>query len=99
MPGRHVNDHQMRLYMKLRYTHAVPVAAAKAGMYRSGEGRLAMIGWYLTWHRCKRRCLHRYLYQGAMSLTHVGDSQAAENLIRGCRHVEAWDGGSDWGSI
>ena len=32
MPGRHVNDHQMRLYMKLRQTHAVPVAAAKAGI-------------------------------------------------------------------
>ena len=49
----------------------------------------------------KQRSIKRRvdLYQGAMSLTHVGDSQAAENLIRGCRHVEAWDGGSDWGSI
>lgn len=26
-------------------------------------------------------------------------SQTAENLIRCCRHVEACDGGSDWGSI
>lgn len=32
MPGRHVNDHQMRLYMKLRHTHAVPIAAAKASI-------------------------------------------------------------------
>ena len=32
MPGRHVNDHQMRLYMKFRHTHAVPIAAAKAGI-------------------------------------------------------------------
>ena len=31
MPGRHVNDHQMRLFMKLRTTHPVPIAAAKAG--------------------------------------------------------------------
>lgn len=39
------------------------------------------------------------LYQGALRLTHAGDSQADENLIRRCRHVEACDGGSDWGSI
>src|SRR3546814_14638037 len=32
MPGRHVNDHQMRLYMKLRHTHAVPIDAAKASI-------------------------------------------------------------------
>lgn len=38
-------------------------------------------------------------YQGALSLTHAGDSQADENLIRRCRHMEACDGGSDWGSI
>lgn len=30
MPGRHVTDHQMRLYMKFRQTDAPPVAAAKA---------------------------------------------------------------------
>ncbi len=30
MPGRHVTDHQMRLYMKHRQTDAPPVAAAKA---------------------------------------------------------------------
>ena len=28
MPGRHVTDHQVRLYMKLRKTHPTPVAAA-----------------------------------------------------------------------
>lgn len=32
MPGRHVTDHQMRLYMKLRQTHPTPVAAAKASI-------------------------------------------------------------------
>ena len=32
MPGRHVTDHQMRLFMTLRQTHPVPVAATKAGM-------------------------------------------------------------------
>jgi len=30
LPGRHVTDHQMRLYMKFRQTDALPVAAAKA---------------------------------------------------------------------
>ncbi len=32
MPGRHVTDHQMRLYMKLRQTHSTAVAAAKASI-------------------------------------------------------------------
>ena len=40
MPGRHVNDHQMRLYMKFRQTHAVPVAAAKAGISTATAYRL-----------------------------------------------------------
>jgi len=31
VPGRHVNDHQMRLYMKHRLTEGPPVAAARAG--------------------------------------------------------------------
>ena len=31
MPGRHVTDRQMRLYMKFRRTEPVPIAAAKAG--------------------------------------------------------------------
>jgi len=30
LPGRHVTDHQLRLYMKFRNTDAPPVAAAKA---------------------------------------------------------------------
>lgn len=32
MPGRHVTDHQMRLYMKLKQTHPTAVAAAKASV-------------------------------------------------------------------
>jgi len=32
LPGRHVTDHQMRLYMKFRQTDAPPVAAAKASI-------------------------------------------------------------------
>ncbi|NMG42059.1 IS21 family transposase, partial [Chelativorans sp. ZYF759] len=32
MPGRHLTDHQMRLYMKLRQTHPTSVAAAKASL-------------------------------------------------------------------
>ena len=31
MPGRHVTDHQMRLFMKFRQDDAVAIAAAKAG--------------------------------------------------------------------
>lgn len=32
MPGRHINDHQMRLYMKHRLTEGLPTAAARAGV-------------------------------------------------------------------
>jgi len=32
MPGRHVTDQQMRLFMTLNKTHSVPVAAAKSGI-------------------------------------------------------------------
>ena len=32
MPGRHVTDHQMRLYMKFRQTDTPAVAAAKASI-------------------------------------------------------------------
>lgn len=32
MPGRHVTDHQMRLFMKFRQTHMTAVAAAKASI-------------------------------------------------------------------
>jgi transposase InsO family protein len=32
MPGRHINDHQMRLYMKIRATSPAPVAAAGASI-------------------------------------------------------------------
>ena len=31
MPGLHITDHQMRLYMSNRLTHDTTVAAAKAG--------------------------------------------------------------------
>ena len=31
MPGLHITDHQMRLYMSYRQTHETAVAAAKAG--------------------------------------------------------------------
>ena len=39
------------------------------------------------------------LYQGALSLTHAEDSQAGDFLIHRGKHMEACDGGSDWGSI
>jgi hypothetical protein len=42
VPGRHVTDRQMRLYMQFRRTEPVPIAAAKAGFstataYRIGQ--------------------------------------------------------------
>ncbi len=40
MPGRHVTDQQMRLFMTLRHTHSVPVAAAKAGVSQATGYRL-----------------------------------------------------------
>jgi len=40
MPGRHVTDQQMRLFMTLRQTHSVPVAAAKAGLSQATGYRL-----------------------------------------------------------
>jgi transposase-like protein len=39
------------------------------------------------------------LYQCALRLTHAGDSQAAKNLIRRCRHMGACDGGGGKHSI
>lgn len=40
MPGRHVTDHQMRLFMKYRQTHSVEVAASKASISRATAYRL-----------------------------------------------------------
>ena len=40
MPGRHVTDQQMRLFMTLRQTHFTPVAAAKAGISQATGYRL-----------------------------------------------------------
>ena len=40
MPGRHLTDHQLRLYMKNRQTHSVTVAAARAGIGRTTAYRL-----------------------------------------------------------
>ena len=41
MPGRHVTDRQMRLFMTLKKTHTIDVAAAKAGFSRATGYRLA----------------------------------------------------------
>ena len=41
MPGRHVTDHQMRLFMKYRATDPVPVAAARAGFSAATGYRIA----------------------------------------------------------
>lgn len=40
MPGRHITDHQMRLFMTLRKDHPVAVAVAKAGMSPAAGYRL-----------------------------------------------------------
>ena len=41
MPGCHVTDQQTRLFMKLRQTHPIEVAAAKADFSRSTGFRIA----------------------------------------------------------
>ena len=41
MPGRHVTDHQMRLFMKHRATDPIPVAAARAGFSAATGYRIA----------------------------------------------------------
>ena len=40
MPGRHATDQQMRLFMTLKQTHSVPIAAAKAGLSTATGYRL-----------------------------------------------------------
>jgi transposase InsO family protein len=40
MPGRHINDHQMRLYMKSRLTESMPAAAAQAAMSLASAYRI-----------------------------------------------------------
>jgi hypothetical protein len=40
VPGRHVTDHQMRLFMKYRQAHSVEVAASKASISRATAYRL-----------------------------------------------------------
>ena len=41
MPGRQVTDRQKRLFMTLKKTHTIDVAAAKAGFSRATGYRLA----------------------------------------------------------
>lgn len=41
MPGRHVTDHQMRLFMKHRTSEPIPVAAARAGSAAATGYRIA----------------------------------------------------------
>lgn len=41
MPGRHINDHQMRLYMKFRHSDGVATAAATAGFSTATGYRIA----------------------------------------------------------
>jgi len=40
LPGRHVNDHQMRLYMKFKQTDSTAVAAAKASISAATAWRI-----------------------------------------------------------
>ncbi len=40
MPGRHITDQQLRLYMQNREKHSVPVAAAKSGFSASTGYRI-----------------------------------------------------------
>jgi hypothetical protein len=41
MPGRYINDHQMRLYMKFRHRDGFATAAAKAG-FSTATGSLTI---------------------------------------------------------
>ena len=41
MPGRHVTDHQMRLFIQIRQTDTVAVAAAKASMSKATGHQIA----------------------------------------------------------
>jgi hypothetical protein len=41
LPGRHVTDHQMRLFMQFRQTDTVAAAAAKASFSTATGHRLA----------------------------------------------------------
>ena len=41
MPGRHINDRQMRLFMKYRLTDSITVAAARAGISAATAYRIA----------------------------------------------------------
>ena len=47
MSGRHVTDHQMRLFMKFRHNDGVAVAAARAGFSTATGYRL----WNPSFHR------------------------------------------------
>ena len=40
MPGLHITDHQMRLNMSFRQTHAPAVAAAKASLSTASDYRI-----------------------------------------------------------
>ncbi|MAU52044.1 MAG: hypothetical protein CMN17_06615 [Roseovarius sp.] len=66
MPGQHVTDHQMRLFMKLRQDHPIETAAAKAGTRRTSSTRAARPSWALPgrprWsggRRCRPMCASR----------------------------------------
>ena len=45
MPGRHVTDHQMRLFMQFRQTDTVAAASAKASFSTATGHRLARDPW------------------------------------------------------
>ena len=93
MAGRHINDHQVRLFMTNRRNAPVALAAAKAGFSTATGYRLLQSG-ELPSQRQSARSRRRpdplagifeeivvpMLYQPAVSLTHVGDSQAARSL-------------------
>ena len=50
MPGLHINDHQMRLFMSIRLTHTTAVAAAKAGFRTVTDPNLVDISVHLKLH-------------------------------------------------
>ncbi len=48
MPGKHINDQQVRLYMKQRITRSQGSAAAMAGISVAGKGKFRLHTFFAT---------------------------------------------------
>lgn len=78
MPGRHVNDHQMRLFMRLRQNDSVALAGAKAGFSPATSYRLDLDP-RLPSQRAKERGRRRQLHH-AVSRTRPPELSIVQTL-------------------